>query len=290
MVDPEPPPRQLVGQADPNDFVVTNDLGVATDPHRAIVPIIKQDRNANFELVGTGFFIAQSALVATAKHVARDFVDRDGNATHSIGIFHFLGDGQCLLQPFIQGIEHNAADVAIAKTTRATHNETGLPPINYVCKLTTVIPPVGSKIFTYAYPKTTILHGSPQRMTVAAAFYAGEIVEYLPNGRDSVMLPGPCFRTSMVIHGGASGGPVFDDHGNVFAINSTGLENEAISYVSSIHSLLELELPSIKLGKDAEPQSISVRDLGKLGHVKVDQRADTIEMDSDRPMSLTIKD
>ena len=72
---------QLVGQADPNQFVVTNDLGVATDPHRAIGPIIKQDRAANFELVGTGFFIAQNALVATAKHVARDFVDRDGNAT-----------------------------------------------------------------------------------------------------------------------------------------------------------------------------------------------------------------
>lgn len=271
MVDPEPLPRQLVGQADPNEFIVTNDLGVATDPHRAIVPIIKQDRDANFALVGTGFFISQNALVATAKHVARDFVDRDGRVTHSIGIFHFLGDDQCLLQPFIQGIEHSAADVAVAKTARATHNQTGLPPINFVCKLTTAIPKVGTKIFTYAYPKTTILHGSPQRMTIAAAFYAGEIDEFLPNGRDRVMLPGPCFRTSMVIHGGASGGPVFDDHGNVFAINSTGLEGQPISYVSSIYSLLELELPGIKLGEDAEPQNITVRELGKLGHVKIDQ-------------------
>lgn len=83
----------------------SNALGVATDPHRAIVPIIKQDHDANVALLGTGLFIAQNALVATAKHAARDFVDRAERATHSIGIFHFLGDNQYLLQPFIYGTE-----------------------------------------------------------------------------------------------------------------------------------------------------------------------------------------
>ena len=46
------------------------------------------------------------------------------------------------------------------------------------------------------------------------------------------MLPEPYFRTLIVIHGGVSGGSMFDDHGNVFAIDRTGLEGEPISYVS----------------------------------------------------------
>jgi hypothetical protein len=73
------------------------------------------------------------------------------------------------------------------------------------------------------------------RVNFSAAYYEDRIEEYLPAGRDRVMLPGPCWRTSMTIHGGASGGPVFDERGRVFAINSTGF-----GYVSSIVPVFEV--------------------------------------------------
>jgi hypothetical protein len=228
---PNPRPRNLPGQANPHEFRSTNELGVAVDPHRAIVPVLRQAPNGDFDLVGTAFFIAQNGIIATARHVARSFQDHPDNA---MGILQLVDETSYIIRSLETGIEHNFADVAVVFTTPATHNVTKAPLMNLVCQLTTRIPKIGSRIFTFAYPKTTVLHGKPQRMSVAPAFYDGRIVDYLPDGRDSVMVPGPCYQTSMIIHGGASGGPVFDEDGCVFAINSTGWGTEPLSFVSSI--------------------------------------------------------
>ena len=47
----------------------------------------------------------------------------------------------------------------------------------------------------------------------------------------------------MVIRGGASGGPVVGQNGRAFAVNSTGLEDDFVSFVSPVSEVLDLSLP-----------------------------------------------
>jgi hypothetical protein len=197
---PDPQPRQLRGESDPSEFQVVTNTGAPFDPRRAVVPIIKQAATGNYSMVGTGFFIAQNALVATAKHVITDAFDNHGRATHKIGITQLLEDNTGLMRPFVRGTNHDVADLSIALPMSATDNNAGLPLSNLALVVSKKIPRIGSKVFTYAYPKTTVKQGKPQKATLSAAFYAGELQEYLPEGRDRVFLPGPCYRTSMIIH------------------------------------------------------------------------------------------
>ena len=100
------------------------------------------------------------------------------------------------------------------------------------------------------------------------AFYDGEVQEYLPNGRDRVMLPGRCYRTNIFIHAGASGGPVFDPNGYVFGVNSTGFDGTDLSYVSRINEIFQLVIDDVAIG-DAPPRSVPVIDLAHLGFMNV---------------------
>jgi hypothetical protein len=138
---------------------------------------------------------------------------------------------------------------------------------NKVLTLAAKPPRMGSTVCTYAYPKTVIEPGKPQVVRFEPGFFDGVLLEHLPNGRDKVILPGPCFRTSIVTHGGASGGPVVDANGTVFAINSTGFEDDAVSYVACISQVLDLAITGIALPGDPAPRTVTVRELRERGFV-----------------------
>jgi hypothetical protein len=94
---------------------------------------------------------------------------------------------------------------------------------------------VGSRAVTYAYPRfSNTQDDDSQKVEFNSSYYAGYIREYLPKGRDRILLPGPCYQTCIHIHAGASGGPVFGSHGLAFGINSTRIDGTDISYVSRI--------------------------------------------------------
>ncbi|MFA6002775.1 MAG: hypothetical protein WC881_01770 [Elusimicrobiota bacterium] len=90
-----------------------------------------------------------------------------------------------------------------------------------------------------------------------------------PKGRDSCMLPTACFRTSMGIKGGASGGPVFDYRGYVFAINSSGVDGTSISFVSSIFSVFPVWISDVRIPRQAPSVSrVRIDQLREWGFVK----------------------
>lgn len=148
-----------------------------------------------------------------------------------------------------------------------SHNITGAPMPNKLLTLAARPPQVGSVVCTYAYPKTDIQPGKPQIVRFAPGFFEGSLLESHPNGRDKVVLPGPCFRTSMVIHGGSSGGPVVGPNGTVFAINSTGFDDDELSYVSCISEVLDLAIPDVALPGSPIPRSTTLRELRERGFV-----------------------
>jgi hypothetical protein len=99
-----------------------------------------------------------------------------------------------------------------------------------------------------AFPKSEL--ASDQKnftLKFTTATLAGTVEKYHPEGRDSSMLPGRCFQTSMDISAGASGGPVAFGDGSVFGINSTGWDGVPVGFISSVEDLFELEVRRIRL-------------------------------------------
>jgi hypothetical protein len=262
MADDAPVPpkaRELGDEANRAHFKTTTPDGTPVDLSLGITPIVRNSA-AGFALVGTGFFIEPAGMLISAKHVFEDFA-LNGGSTFG-GCVQFLPNNHSITRPFLAGFSHTIADIGVAMPHPVIDDKTGLPVLAPVCTMTTTIPPVGSHVHTYAYPKTAIEEDEKGvRGNFVPAFYEGRILEYLPNGRDSVMLPGPCWRTSMTIHGGASGGPVFDERGRVFAINSTGF-----GYVSSIVPVFQVAF-KVRLKPDGDLVLTNVGQLIQRGYI-----------------------
>jgi hypothetical protein len=242
--------------------------GRPVDPKQAIFPIIKQLECGSFELIGTGFFITSNGIFVTARHVLEDVLDKDRKALLPIGMLQFMNNNTIYLREFSVGISHNSMDVAVGVARPMIHNITKEPYVNKILTLSGVRPKEKAHISTYAYPKTIIIRNDHQQeLHFYPTYFEGSIEEYLPNGRDKLMLPGPCFRTSIFIHGGASGGPVFDDEGRVFGINSTGFMDDNISYVSRIIDIIGLKISDVILPNNPKPTSKTIKELVDLGYI-----------------------
>ena len=109
----------------------------------------------------------------------------------------------------------------------------------------------------------------PSEHTIEMGDYwrEGKIIEHFPDGRDRVLLPGECYRTNMEILHCASGGPVADNNGKVFGINSTGWSGANDSFVSRISSILDLAVPNSQLDTIKTP---TVKMLFDRGFVRIE--------------------
>jgi len=234
-------------------------------PH-AIFPILKQVEGRDFKLIGTGFFISCFGLFLSAKHVLRDCFDDNNSEKYPICICQFFPRNQYRLRNIHWCSSHHRYDVAVALVEPDNGSA-----FNPCMQITTSPPAIGSKVVTYAYPKTEIRNSDfRQILNFEAAFYDGEIVRRFPGGRDRVMRPEPCYQTSMVIHNGASGGPVVGKSGKVFGINSTSFEGDTVSFPSRIDEVLRLQLPHFQLPSGQEIEGVNILDLAQSGWIDLE--------------------
>lgn len=149
----------------------------------AVFPIVKLESEGQFRLIGTGFFIAENGVFATAKHVLMDVFDEGDRQTHPISFIQFLPDNRYILRPVLRCTSNTIADVSVGVAAPGHHNTTGAPLPNKIVTLTVVPPIPGARVATYGYPKTVAreseLHFFP-------AFYDGLMEEHFPDGRDKV--------------------------------------------------------------------------------------------------------
>lgn len=255
--------KELHGAADPKKFITNG------NPMEAIIPIFKQLNGHELKLIGTGFFISVNGLIVSAKHVFRDVIDdKDQKQTAPIGIIQFLPGSSWEFRPLLRCTTHDTADIGVAVAAPMAHNVTKKALMNKILTLSDKEFSIGDTVHTYAYPATRIVQSEKQIVHVQADYFAGMITDVFPNGRDRVLLPGPCYQTSMTIHGGASGGPVFNSRGKVCGINSTGVDGcPDISFVTRIHEALNLKLTGIKFSPDSPTGDTSVRELINRKHI-----------------------
>ena len=262
---PLPPEHpRLPGEAPPGLYGFEDETGAPVIGGEGIIPLLELIEGREYRLIGTGFFITDFGVFATAKHV---LMATHGSG-HPIFTWQLIPPNQWDIRPVVEFNYHDTADLAIGVSCQAIHQETGELLTNARVRLTTRAHAVGDLVATYAYPNTRILITEEgQTLSFEPGFYEGRIVEYLQNGRDRVMLPGPCYRTSMAIHHGASGGPVAGPSESVFAVNSTGYDGTGDSYVSQINELLSL---TITVRGDHGEEQITVEQLAERGSVTID--------------------
>lgn len=261
------------GIAPKGKYTALSLAGVRKEPSIAIFPIIRQHlENQTHDLVGTGFFVAGNGIFLTARHVFETASADVEGGPYALAIIQFDPDGKTYSErPVRMTICSPTADIGIGIAQEMKHNVTGQLLDNPILRLTPRDPDVGERIATYAYPDTvtepadnkTAFHFNPH-------FYDGSVVEHFPERRDSALLTWPCFQTDMHIHGGASGGPVFDASGAVFGVNTASMEPHTdTSYVSKVSDALDLGIAGCKLGLEGEEQIFSLRQLNQLGFAKI---------------------
>ena len=256
--------RERLGEAQIGEFTAISADGEEVDPSHGVFPILTQRPNREMVAIGTGFFVAPGGIFVTAAHVVDVVIGENGENKAPLGLLHFSEGNEYFLRPIGHVTRHLRSDVAVGVAAPMHHNETGEPKPNPVLSLAANPPEVGSEVCTYAYPRTAIKSGSPQRVTVVPGFFAGRIEKHYPDGRDK-MLPGPCFQTSIVVDAGASGGPVLVPGGSVVAVNSSGFKDDALSHVSCISEVFDLEIANIVLPGESDPCTTSLRKLSELG-------------------------
>ena len=198
------------------------------------------------QFIGTAFFLQHQGLFATAKHNMMD----GGKPQKILFALHFLSNDIYVLRNIWKWVIHPTADIAIGMLTPATAN--GAQLTNRVLSLSPNEPKVGDMASTFALPKTKVeRHEDHQAIHVDPTWHFGYIEKFFPNGRDRVFFPGPVYQTSIEIPGGASGGPVLDQHGMVIGVNSSGYDvsegDENISFVTPITEVMTMRIPFLNV-------------------------------------------
>lgn len=260
--------QRLMGEIDGKKYRVATDAGKVAKPIEAIIPVLVQDIDDHeFRFIGTGFFIGQGGLMITAKHVL-DEVRPKGTVIGPIGVCHMTEDGKYLMRNIKQSFECPNSDVVVVVLDQPRHKVTGEILKNKIVTLSFDECHAGDDICTFAYPNSIIQNIDKKHvMKFAPAFFEGKLIMEYPNGRDKSMLPNPCWQTDMHIHGGASGGPVFNSQGHVIGVNSTSLTDDTgCSFISTIYHIMNLMIWNISVN-NSPAKNCTLKELIEIGVV-----------------------
>lgn len=241
--------------------------GHRVDGSQCVFPIVRLLPTGDFRPVGTGFFIANNGLFATARHVLYDTSD---DPTPSLQGLQIMPDGSPYLRDIIDVSAHDRADVAIGFLRDHRLLETGAPTVNQHFVLTSREPNVGQSVISIAFPADVSGSGTkedPTQLRFYCKFIHGTVEEFWATQRDGVMLRSRCFQTSMVIPPAASGGPVAFSNLAIFGINSSGFDPQPVGFLSSVRDLFGLEITNVD-SSTGMTERLSVKQLIERGYVR----------------------
>jgi hypothetical protein len=221
-------------------------------------------------LIGTGFFVIKDGGFATAKHVALEAQRSMSQAENSVGLVYTLSNGLSVFRPIWRFAIHPTADLAFGIPHEIIDNTTGAAFQSKILSLEPSSPGVNAAISTWAYPLhiREIAEEGDEALHFQPDFYNGVLDELYEVRGPSVKLNAPYYLTSIHLHGGSSGGPVFNERGHVFGIASCSYEGaEDVAFVTPIDPFFEIEISNVNLKDGHGPRWVTVGELARLGQV-----------------------
>ena len=187
---------------------------------------------------GSGIIISESGYIVTNNHVIENANEIEVELNSNGKIQKFVVD---VVQTDLRN------DLAILKISDIDFNS--FESINYNFKSRSSA--VGTKIYTFGYPKALTGMGKEIKVT-----------EGIISSKSGIMGDITTYQITAPIQGGNSGGPLFDDKGNLVGINSSKFnsnETENVNYSiksSYVLNLIDVLPKSIDLPSSTKLQSL----------------------------------
>lgn len=181
---------------------------------------------------GSGFFLSEDGYLATNYHVI------DGAKVIEVSI---VRNGEWEHHPAKVVLSDKQNDLSILKIEDP--NFAQLPPIPY--NFTTGVKDTGSEVFTLGYPIADIMGDEVK-------FTDGKI-----SSKSGIQGDVTVYQISVPIQPGNSGGPLFDNNGNLVGITSSGLNRD---YFKSENVNYAIKSSYLKALVDALPNTIRLQD------------------------------
>lgn len=245
-------------------------LAICAVVARPAAPSVDLRGAAGGVLIGTGFFVVKNGGFATAKHVALEAQRSMSKTENSVGLVYILSNGLSVFRPVWKFAIHPTADLAFGIPHEIIDNETGAAFQSKILSLEPGTPGIGAAISTWAYPlhQKSISDEGDDVLHLQPDFYNGILSELYDARGPSAKLNVPYYLTNIHLHGGSSGGPVFNERGHVFGIASCSYEGaEDVAFVTPIDPFFEIEIPGVDLRDGLGKRSLAVGELARLGQI-----------------------
>lgn len=165
------------------------------------LPSAPKDSNGEWESSGSGFFIDANGYIATNYHVVENSKQIEVS---------FVRNGEWEHHPATVVLSDKQNDLSILKIESEKFNPLKSIPYNF----TTNVKDTGTEVFTLGYPIASI-------MGTEVKFTDGKI-----SSKTGIQGDVTVYQISVPIQPGNSGGPLFDNQGNLVGITSSGLNRD----------------------------------------------------------------
>ena len=200
--------------------------------------------NGGWKGSGSGFFISEKGLLATNYHVV------DGAKTIEVT---FIRNGEAESHPATVVLSDKQNDLSILKIDDASF--TAMPTIPY--NFSTNIKDTGSEVFTLGYPIADV-------MGEEVKFTDGKI-----SSKTGIQGDVTVYQISVPIQPGNSGGPLFDNQGNLVGVTSSGLNRD---YFKSENVNYAIKSSYLKSLIDALPQNVTLQTSSQIANVPLTEK------------------
>lgn len=208
-------------------------------------------------IIGTATLLAGNLLV-TAKHVLDKItnkLDATIKVNASLVAIQISPGPEYFVWDIIDGIACPNEDILLLRTSRSPCSSAQNPKSEWKQPRINPFPPSnGAIIAGFGYRKGKIsstydvdntLHINLQDDPIASVGIVNQVHE---KQVDTFLKPFPCYQVNARFDPGMSGGPVFDENGNLCGIICSGIEcsrigEEPISYVSTLWPMFRIILP-----------------------------------------------
>ena len=187
---------------------------------------------------GSGVIISKSGYIITNHHVIED--------AEEIEVEFILNDEVQKFNAEIVQVD-KTNDLAIIKIVDVNFDGVGELPYNFKTRSSDV----GTKVYAFGYPMALSIMGKEIKVTdgmiSSKTGFDGNITTY---------------QITAPIQGGNSGGPLFDEKGNLIGINSSGIRKDIASNVaysiktSYVLNLIDILPKSIELPSNTKLESL----------------------------------